>query len=313
MSTPDSPPETFSFVVIPDTQVLARDHPDVLLTMARWIREHTRELSLRAVVHLGDIVDHGARDELQFRRSLEAFAVLESAGMPLLLAAGNHDYDDPITSKRGPVPEERSRDLVMFNQYFGQHRLDDQPWFGGTFEPQGAENMYAVLGTTRESFLFVVLEFAPRPAVMAWADDVIRAHPRCKVVVITHSYMFLNGERVNATHPANPKRKYPAAATGRDGEDMWTDHLSHHPNLLAVFAGHHIPGGAGHRVDLGVHGNAVYQFFQNWQDFELGGGGRFRIVTYDETGPTLRIRVVNPTTGRYESEPGYELTALDVG
>lgn len=311
MVDPDSS-DTFSFVVVPDTQVLARHHPDVLFVMTDWIRQHAEELNLHAVVHLGDIVDQGAQDEIQFQRSLEAFSVLETAGIPLLLAAGNHDYDDPITSKRGPVPEDRARELVMFNQYFGEHRFQGKRWFGGVYQPGAAENMYALLPAGKGSVVFLVLEFAPRAEVMEWADEVIRTHQESRVVVITHSYMFVNGERVTAGDMANPKRKYPAAATGNDGEDIWRNHLSCHSNVLAVFSGHHVPGGVGHRIDRGVHGNAVHQFFQNWQDFELGGGGRFRVVTYDSADKHLHTRVVNPMTGAFESGQGYELS-LDAG
>jgi hypothetical protein len=299
---------TFSFIVIPDTQILARYHPDILTSMTRWIADHAEELNLKAVMHLGDVVDQGAKHEAEYQHAFAALNTLDEAGLPLLIAAGNHDYDDPITSKRGPVAEDKVRELSMFNQYFGEQRFRDKVWFGGVYEPGNAENMYALLESGDTSFLFVVLEFVPRNEVMEWADEVIRGYPNRKVIVITHCYMYMYGERVKSGDATNPKEKYPATAAGNDGEDMWQKHLKHHPNLIGVFSGHHMPVNVSHRIDCGVHGNRVLQCFQNWQAGDFGGCGRFRIVDYDTIEMTMTLKVFNPLTEQFESEPGYVLS-----
>lgn len=301
-------PRTISFIVIPDTQILARYHQPILTKTTRWIVDHAGELNLKAVIHLGDVVDQGAKYEEEYRNAFDALHRIDEAGLPLLIAPGNHDYDDPITSKRGPVAEDKVRALSMFNQYFGEHRFRDMPWFGGVYEPGQAENMYALLEAGDTSFLFVVLEFVPRNEVMAWADEVIREHRNRKAIVITHSYMYMYGERVKSGDETNPKEKYPATAAGNDGEDMWQKHLKHHPNLIAVFSGHHMPVNVSHRIDSGVHGNRVLQCFQNWQAGESGGCGRFRIVEYDAVGAGMTLKVFNPLTEQFESEPGYDLS-----
>ncbi len=300
--------QNISFIVIPDTQILAKNHQDVLKVMAHWITNHAEEMGVKAVIHVGDVVDQGAKHEAEYRKARQALKLIEEAGLPLLIAAGNHDYDDPITSKRGLVHPDKVRELSMFNRYFGVHRFRGKPWFGGVYEVGKAENMYARFEWGGTPFLFLILEFAPRDEVMAWADEVNLQHPDHQVFLITHSYMYMYGERVKQGDDANPKEKYSAVAGCNDGEDMWQKHLKHYPNLVAVFSGHHTPVNVSHRVDRGMHGNKVIQCFQNWQAEAFGGCGRFRIVSYDTADGSITLKVFNPLRERFESATGYDLS-----
>lgn len=301
---------TFSFIVIPDTQNLSRHHPHIFVKMTRWIADHAEEINLKAVFHLGDVVDQGAKHELEYEHALHALKTLYEADIPVLIAPGNHDYDDPITSKRGDVSEEKRRDLTLFNHYFGIHRFQDKSWFGGVFEEGKAENMYALLETEKNLFLILILEFVPRDEVMQWSDRIIRQHKDRQVIVITHCFMYMYGERIKSGDDANPKEKYTATATCNDGEDMWQKHLKYHANLIAVFSGHHIPVNVSHRIDDGIHGNKVIQCFQNWQAVEAGGSGRFRIVEFDISSMQMKMKVFNSLLEKFESEPDYEISFL---
>ncbi len=294
-------------LIWPDTQKLASDYPELLRQSADWIAEHAAAFGLRMVLHLGDVVDQGACEEEQYRRAADAVARVEDAGVPVLIVPGNHDYDTPIVSTSGPIPAKERRQLRMFNRFFGVRRLTGKSWFGGVFEEGRVENMYALWRAERQRLLVLMLEFMPRREVLAWADEVVSRCEGHDVIVVTHSYLNMYGERVAAGDPANPKAKYPSVAEGLDGEEMWQLHLKWYPRLRAVFSGHHMPETVSHRIDLGEHGNPVLQCFQNWQSCERGGEGRFRIFEWDPDERHIRSRVFNPVTERFEFADGYEV------
>lgn len=188
----------FSFVIMPDTQKLTRHHSELLCKSVKWITKHASELNIRMVLHVGDVVDQGADAEEEYHAAEKALSGLDQANIPLLIAPGNHDYDTPIISTSGPIPEHQHRDLKMFNQYFGLYRMEHMPWFGGAFEPYKAENMYACIHMDNIDLLVLVLEFVPRIEVMEWVDEIVKRYADHQVIVVTHSYMYMYGERVKA-------------------------------------------------------------------------------------------------------------------
>lgn len=298
---PDAEPNpesgTLTFAVIPDTQILAVAEPELYLGVTAWIAAHADELGLAMVLHLGDVVNNGADDEAQYELAARAHRTLLDAGLPLLVAAGNHDYDDMLGQTRG---------LDMFNAYVGARPLAGHDWFGGAYEDGHAENCYGTLDTAAGRFLFVVLEFGPRPVVVDWAEDLLRRHRDHAAIVVTHGYLDPNGDRTRPGSHFHP-HDYPGSAGGLDGEDLWQQALRRHPNVVAVFSGHQIPETVSYRVDPGEAGNPVLQSFQNWQSTPRGGAGRIRIVRYSPETGRLAMCVVNTATGAYEKDDGYEV------
>lgn len=286
--------QSFSIVIIPDTQTATRHHPHMLEPMARWIVDHAQELNVKIVLQLGDIVDSGATREEEFTLASHTMNLLQEAGIPFLICPGNHDYDNQLS---------RDRSLTMFNRYFGPQVYNGQPWFGGMYEGGGAENLFVKLDAEGRKLLVLALEWGPRDEVLEWADQVLEAHRGHEAIVITHCYMNIDGTRTNPGHDLNPK-SYPGSPDANDGDDIWNKSIRKHPNVIAVFSGHHVPGNVSYRVDLGEHGNPVFQSFQNWQFTDFGGEGRFRVMTFYPEGG-MELSVVNPQTEEYEDAPGY--------
>ncbi|MCZ8511647.1 metallophosphoesterase [Paenibacillus filicis] len=295
--------KAFSIIIIPDTQTALRHNPHLMEPMAQWIADHARELNVKMVLQLGDIVDSGANDEGQFVTALATMDRMAKANLPFLICPGNHDYDNLLS---------QDRSLRMFNQYFGPHIYRDQEWFGGLFEEGCAANMYVKLEAEGRKLLALALEFGPRDGVLAWADSVLEAHRDYEVIVITHCFMHIRGERTKSGDGLNPKN-YAGSLDANDGEDVWQKSLRKHPNVITVFSGHHVPGNVSYRVDLGEHGNPVFQSFQNWQMTENGGEGRFRVLTFLADDGGLELSVVNPQTGNYEEAPGYRVSLPSLG
>src|SRR5690606_4628039 len=106
--------------------------------------------------------------------------------IPVIACIGNHDYNggSPGRDKAG-----------LFNTYFGVGRYEDKPWFGGVYEEKDgvgqSENLYILPEIGGEKWLIVSLEFGPRNDVMDWCSAVVSNYPDRRLVIITHSYMFM--------------------------------------------------------------------------------------------------------------------------
>lgn len=285
----------FSMIVIPDTQDVCTSHPDKLEGMARWIVDHAEKLNLKMILHVGDVVNNGALREEQWHHHQNAFNIIDKARIPMLIAIGNHDYDNILNEDRSSV---------FFNRYCGMTRYRDKAWFGGTFEEDHSENMYALLEAEGLPLLFLSLEFGPRDEVLEWANTVLQRYSDRKAIIVTHSHMFHNGFRTQPGDAHNPKI-YKGATGANDGEDVWNKCFKLHSNVAAVYSGHHIPANISYRIDAGDHGNLVFQSFQNWQCAPNGGDGRIRIIKFLSSTGRFELQVLNPQTGDIETDDGF--------
>jgi predicted phosphodiesterase len=288
----------FSIVIIPDTQIVTKSHPSMLKQMTQWIADHSEALNIKAVLHLGDVVNDGALQEIQYQNAKESLDLILKKNLPLLIAIGNHDYDNQLAS---------DRKSDMFNKYFGMECYRNTSYFGGVYEKGKTENMFTKLEIEGKKFVFLSLEFGPRDSILTWADEVLSSYRDHEAIIITHSYMFLHGERTKLGDAHNPKI-YTGATGANDGEDMWQKLVKHHSNITAVFSGHHVWDHISYRTDQGDHDNVVFQSFQNWQTAENGGEGRLRILQYDLSENSINLKVLNPQTDLYEENPGYRVS-----
>ncbi|TVY07080.1 metallophosphoesterase [Paenibacillus cremeus] len=286
----------FSIILVPDTQIMTARHPELLHPMCKWIADQAEALNVRMVLHLGDVVNNGASQESQYQLVADALDVIHQAGLPMMLAMGNHDYDNEV---------KQDRSAVMFNRHFGRF-YEQQTWLGGTYEAGAIENSYARMQLGGSPYVFLVMEFGPRDEVLAWADRILQEHADHKAIIVTHCFMYINGKRSQPGDAHNPKI-YPGATGANDGEDVWHKLIKKHPRLIGVFSGHQVPVNVSHRTDLGEQGNVVLQAFQNWQSSERGGEGRLRILTIDPENSTMSLAVFNPSSGNYEHEAGYQV------
>lgn len=290
--------EDFSIIIIPDTQDLSTSKPEKLLRMTKWIANNASQLNLKMVLHVGDVVNRGLdEDEYYWQSHQTALNILEQANIPFMNAIGNHDYDNLLRD---------NRDSTIFNQYCGMDWYNDKQWFGAAFQENKTENMYTKLDIEGEKYLFLSMEFGPRDEVIDWANEVLFNNQDHRAIILTHSYMYLNGERTKPGYNHNPK-DYPGTSDANDGEDLWNKCISKHKNIISVFSGHHITDNISYRFDFGDHGNLVFQSFQNWQCAADGGDGRFRILRFDLDENKASINVFNPQTEKNETAEGYEV------
>lgn len=261
--------EYFTVVVLPDTQLYSKAHPDIFKAQTDWIVRNQDYYNIRFVLHEGDVVDTGATHVAEWEAAKAAIDLLDEAGIPTLIAIGNHDYDD----------QAQTRSATMFNSYFGVDRYEGQPWFGGAYQSDQAENVYGLFEIGGETYLVLVLEFGPRDEVIDWANEVVASHPEAKVIILTHSYLHNDGWRVEEGTEWSPNR-YGLGADANAGEALWNKLVKKHPNILLVLNGHVLGSGTARRVDVGDHGNLVFQVLANYQMRANGGDGYLRLMEF---------------------------------
>jgi len=286
--------EDFTIVVLPDTQIYAQNHPHIFRAQAEWIVANAQALNIKMVLHEGDVVNQGGNLQ-QWQNAVAALSIIDQAGIPMFIAIGNHDYN--------PV---QSRTTTNFNRFLGIDRYRDKPWFSGAFAPEKSENVYGVVEAGGRKYLVLVLEFAPRRAVVAWANEVVAANPDHDVIVVTHDYLFSDGSHHVRLNESGGD--YGLGGDSHTGAELWEALVRRHPNIVLVLSGHVGGDGTGRRIDFGDHGNLVHQIVTNYQFRAMGGGGYLRIMRYRPSAGVIEVSTYSPHLDAWMTDPANQFT-----
>ena len=118
---------------------------------------------------------------------MRRFALWIRAGVPYLLAIGNHDYDDAN-------PKQPAVSLALTSG-LAPTRYAGKSFYQASFSSGSNENFYGFLTIEGKPYLFLMLEYRPRSAVLDWAESILQANPDKEAVIVTHSYVMTNGKR----------------------------------------------------------------------------------------------------------------------
>jgi hypothetical protein len=265
--------ESFSLVVLPDTQYYAQGHPDIFLSQTTWIREHADQLGIGGVVHVGDLVENGNQEETEWEIADEAFATLEQrgpgrlVGIPFGIAPGNHDQ----TPRGNPGGTE------SFNEWFGVHRFENRAYYGGACG-HGNDNSFMTLevGGTRLLILLVAYDEEPDAETLEWMQEVLREHPDHLAVMAAHHVI------------------------GREAEwsgqgQVFFEAIRHEPQMRLILAGH--VRGEARRTDDGIT-----TLLADYQGRAEGGSGWLRLLTFHPAEDRLQVRTYSPYLDEWERD-----------
>jgi Calcineurin-like phosphoesterase len=296
--------ESWSIVMLPDTQYYALAYPQVFASQLAWIASSAEPLNLQFVVHVGDVTETDAAKEWQVAR--RSFNLIQNV-VPYAIAPGNHDYQG------GAVRRSHLTD------WFPEEELRRQPTFGGLFEPGSIDNSYQRFTVNDEHWLVLALEWGPRDQVLEWANRIVREHPDDQVIVLTHAYLYNDNTRYDWAARGATQRSSPHAydADGRwpalsgrselnDGQQIWDKLITHHRNIRLVLCGHVPRNGVGRLTSETSRGTRVHQLLADYQDRLIGGGGYLRILRFfpDE----IEVRTYSPFLDRELFEPAHQFT-----
>ncbi|UOE53357.1 metallophosphoesterase [Cytobacillus oceanisediminis] len=285
----------FKIAVLPDTQNLASNHPEIFRAQTQWIADNSEEKNIKFVVHEGDITNNN--NTPQWEVAYDAMRTLDGV-VPYTVLPGNHDM--------GTGGSANTRDTTLFNTYFPVSDFSGTETFGGVYpeEPDKYDNNYHTFNAGGTDWLVLSLEFGPRDPVLDWANEVVSSHPNHRVIVVTHSYMFSDETRHNTGHAWNAHNYGVASEAGgvNDGEEMWQKFVKLHPNISMVLNGHVLNDGQGRRVSVGDYGNKVYQMLSNYQMQANGGNGFIRLLEIDPEAGTIKATSYSPYLDEYKTD-----------
>jgi hypothetical protein len=237
--------------------------------------------------------------------------------VPYTFVPGNHDMG---SSPSGSLCDKRITNL--FNKYFPYEKYSVMKKFGGAFKQGEMDNTWHSFKAGGYCWLILSLEFGPRNSVLHWSKEIIRNHPKHKIIINTHAYMYSDNTRMSADrgHNWRPQSydigKDTGSNTVNDGEEMWKKLVSKYPNILLVFSGHILNDGTGFLMSYGENGNKVYQMLANYQEgiehTEMGGNGFLRIVTIYPSERKISVKTYSPYIDKYKTDPDQQFVIEDV-
>lgn len=265
-----------TIVVLPDTQRYAKDNPEGFLAQTAWIAKNRESRNIACALHLGDITDNNLPE--QWELAQRAMSRLDGV-VPYFMALGNHDYS------KGGVCSDRT---TLYNEYFPLSTHRKLPTFGGVYdkEPDRFENSFHLFSAGDRDFLVLSLEFGPRKDVVRWANEVVSRHHDRAAILITHAYMYFDDTRYDWAKNGrgqtwNPHSYKVAAATGddvSDGEELWRNLVSQHPNFILTLNGHVLEDGLGRLSSEADDGRRIHQMLVNFQMRPNGGDSWMRLL-----------------------------------
>ena len=241
--------EHFSVIALPDTQHYSRDYPQIFTNQTQWIVDKASDLNVAFVSHMGDIVMN-ADSILQWENAAESMKILDEEGLSWEVLPGNHDFE----SLNG---------LVNYNAYFGISNFSGKSSFGGAYPSGTNNNNFALFSGGDDDYLIFSFQYHPNDSVLAWANETIAQYPDRRVIVATHDYLNLDGER---TH---------------EGNHIWKSFAAPHANQVFLVLCGHMHGEA-QRTDH-VNGYKIHQLLADYQDRPNGGNGWLRILEFHPT------------------------------
>lgn len=284
----------FVLAVLPDTQYYSLMFPDIFSAQTGWIVANADRLAIPYVLHLGDIVNNNTEEE--WRRARLSMSLLDGV-VPYALVPGNHDY--------GPLGNAATRETFL-NQFFPFESQAAWPTFGGAFEPGKLDNTYHLFSAGGRDYIVLALEWGPRDAVIAWANQVMAANPGRDGILVTHAYLNYNDRRYDHTDRVNPQDYNPhdygtTPGPVNDGEQLWQKLVRRHP-FVFVLSGHVLGDGTGYLASVTDAGTTCHQVMSNYQIRTLGGEGYMRLMEFVDDGRTVNVYSYSPLHDAYLTE-----------
>lgn len=267
---PDPADFDWAFNHVPDTQLYAESTPWMMTDQFEYLVDSAAERKTELVIQAGDWVNREyLDDEYQWQGAEPSARLLEEAGIPMMVSWGNHDYSEDRNGR------------LMLEKYFPMERfqqsLDGSPFtFGGSYD---IDNSYYEAEIDGAKLLFVALSYwsanTDDDPGIAWASDVIAAHPDHTVILATHDYMYAR----DAGNPyTNPRIN-----------DLLVDQ---HPNIALVLAGHNSGSYVADRQP--EHGTRSYGILTDYQTRPWGGHEFLKNLSVDAENGLLYVNTYSP-------------------
>ena len=265
---PDTTSPRFTVAVMPDTQYMfdgaAVDEAPMRASLEYVVREQSRHNTV-FLVHLGDLTQNGAASEMQAAGSV--FDVLDRAGAPYSVLAGNHDIDSSTDDQRGRTP---------YLDVFGPQRFRrSSSWIGSS--PDGYNSAHRFTAGGRE-WVVLALDWHTSAGGLAWASSVLAARPHAPVILTTHTLV-----------DSDPTG---GAAFDAYGQQLWDAFIAQHDQVFLTLNGHY--WGPGRTTKQNAAGHDVALHLTNYQNRYYGGAAMIRLYHVDLERNVIDVETLSP-------------------
>jgi len=288
LQTETHEPGSYSMIVIPDQQVLTHYSPERLNALYQWIADNREKENIQIVMNVGDMADNCGNLD-QWANTKAAVELLPD-DLPFIAAPGNHDYDTNSGWNKGYGVRTQ---LTLMNEYLPRSLFESYPTEIGFFDETNSANQWQAFAVNGNHYLVMALEYVPQDDVIAWANEVVEAHPYHQVIVVTHSYVGSYGNL--------------------DVPKLWSNFLSKHENVIMAFSGHVWHTNVVRRTDKGENGNNVHQMLMDAQVSDTGSEGNkyaamIGILRFNADGTQCDVSYYSTDRDMYDTGSNFTLT-----
>lgn len=265
-------PSTFDFSIahFSDTQYLSegaveQETPEerakwqsAYTSLTQWIVDNAEEMKIAYAAHTGDITENNIRQpgteamaaqvEGEFQVASAAQKILDDAGIPNGVLAGNHD-------------NWTGQNHDKYNQYFGPDRYEalSGTWknatYGGPWRPGDNQNHYDLFTAGGLDFIAVHLSYGVEPEEIKWANEVLERYRDRNAILFSHAYLNTSQEEDG--------RNAPYSNAG--GLYQFEGIVGKNQNVFLTLSGHHHGVGINVLRDAGEVGNDVVELLADYQ------------------------------------------------
>ena len=275
----DTPREEydFTFAIESDTQYYNEDYDDNpnqgndgiyqhQLNIHNWLLANRVRMNIQYLFHNGDIID----DEpnlTEWQQADAAYHLLDAAGFPYGVLAGNHD----VGHLNGSYDN--------YTTYFGEERYASNPWYGGSYKNnRGHYDLITVGGI---DFIMLYMGWGIGDEEIAWMNTVLAQYPERKAILNFHEYLLASG------------------GLGEEPQRIYDEVVAVNENVCMVLSGHY--HNAKTRTDIFTNADGttrtVYSMLFDYQGLIEGGAGYMRLMHFDLDDERMIIRTYSPSHG----------------
>jgi hypothetical protein len=249
----------FSIIWITDTQYLSESHPTYYDSLCRWIVDNADVYNVKMVIHTGDMVEDEF-NQTHWANANKSMSILLNAGIPYCWNAGNHDYNTTYWVGN------------QFSAFNPAVMAEKSYWAGDKFDGQNTAVHFPV---SDWEFLIINIAYQANDTALAWANDLLDAHPESHAIVAAHIYLNGAGEygtkgKDDSTWPLNFKANV----------------LDNHANVFLALSAHYYPT-SGSRTKVGDRDELMFN--RQDKDSQMGAAS-LRILTFDRANGTIDVK-----------------------
>lgn len=225
------------------------------------------------VLFTGDFVDQmssEAEADKEFGVASEMQKILDDAGVPNGVLAGNHD-----TRHTG-------YDYSYYVKYFPRSRYDSNKWYGGSLDNN--INHFDLVTVGGYNFIIIYLSYGREAddKTVAWANQVLETYSNYNAIIATHEYLLASG-----------------VWSATSSKNLWEKIVVPNENVKMILCGHN--EGVSNRIrKVEGTGREVLEILHDYQFAEINQGPKhiengytcdgesfLRLLTFNNSGQMI--------------------------